>query len=106
MLTASGTLGCQSGLQPAEEIAHTEQKLLGPGLGNLTYLPGEQYTMVSPIVTDVSPLGHLSFVAMAQGYLITPYIDGGTFNGNLAVWDVSNPRNAVKVKDYRQPAGT
>jgi YVTN family beta-propeller protein len=103
-LAAVGTLSCRG--DASAPLDHLHQELQGPGLGNLSYAAAEQYTMISPIVTDTAPLGHLSQVAMANGYLVTPYIDGGGFNGNLAVWDVSNPRNAVRVKDYKQPAGT
>src|SRR5687767_2165569 len=75
-LAAATALGsCQGGSAPRDDLASTQQRLMGPGLGNLTYQPGELYTMASPIVTDVSPLGHLSFVAMSGGYLVTPYID-------------------------------
>ena len=104
-LAAAAPLACR-GEALESPLEPLYQELVGPGLGNLTYTTAEQYKMISPIVTDTAPLGHLSQVAMANGYLITPYIDGGGANGNLAVWDVSNPRNAVRVKDYKQPAGT
>jgi Chitobiase/beta-hexosaminidase C-terminal domain/Bacterial Ig-like domain/PKD domain/RoxA-like, cytochrome c-like len=53
-------------------------------------------------ISDQCKMGHFSFAAMANGYLVTPYIDGGKFDGNFAVWNVSNPRNPIRVKDYRQ----
>jgi hypothetical protein len=57
-------------------------------------------------ISDECKMGHFSAAAMANGYLVTPYIDKGKLKGNFAVWNVSDPRNPVRVKDYRQIPGT
>jgi len=71
----------------------------GPGLGNLTYDSNELF---KPISLIQSPHGHGN-AAMVNGYLMTIYSsDGGgtSSDGGIEFWDVSDPRNPVRVKQY------
>ena len=82
---------------------------IGPGLGNLTYSSGEQYTSIATIN---SPKVHGN-VAMVQGYLFVPFAEDGGVNGGFDFFDVSNPRNPTRAyqkfdastADIREPHG-
>lgn len=71
----------------------------GPGLGNLTYSSAELW---NPISVIKSREGH-GKVFMSDGYLNVIWDkDGGgaTTVGGMDVWDVSDPRNPVKVRTH------
>jgi hypothetical protein len=71
----------------------------GPGLGQLTYEPEELFQPISVIST---PSGE-GFVHMVDGYLFVPFSKDGNkgFEGGMAVYDMSDPRNPVPVYTHR-----
>jgi hypothetical protein len=71
---------------------------VGPGLGNLTYNSSELFKSIWKYTT---PQHYGSNTAiMHNGYLITTYTpDSGRPPGGIMIWDVSNPRSPVLVKD-------
>lgn len=74
----------------------------GPGLGQLTYGPGELFQPISVINTPGKFTGE-GFVHMVDGYLFVPFAKDGNkdFDGGIAIYDVSDPRNPVLVYNHR-----
>jgi len=85
---------------PALAQVHTSPND-GPGLGNLTYAPGELFTTLSRIAAPpTTPRQGPGNVDMVNGYLmvLTESDGGGTVNSAaIEFWDVSNPRNPTRV---------
>lgn len=78
-------------------------RVLGPGLGNLTYEASELF---QPVGFIESPEGHGN-AAMVGGYLMAMYSsDGGgsPSDGGIEMWDVSNPRQPQMVKRFESDA--
>jgi DNA-binding beta-propeller fold protein YncE/cytochrome c peroxidase len=74
-------------------------RAFGPGLGNLPYSQDE---LMKPVSLLRSPRGHGN-AAIVGGYLMVIYSsDGGgrSGDGGIELWDVSDPRNPVVVKQY------
>src|SRR5690606_693060 len=73
----------------------------GPGLGNLAYQPEELFTTLSRIAAPpTSPRQGPGNVDMVNGYLMvmTESDGGGTpTSGAIEFWNVSDPRNPVRV---------
>lgn len=89
----------------------------GPGLGNLTYTPAENFTMVSPLIDDTTNFlppdypGSKHFgvnvMTMLNGYMIGIFApDSGGGPGGFIALDVSNPRSATLVKQIYEPDTT
>ncbi|OZG70391.1 hypothetical protein BTA51_26490 [Hahella sp. CCB-MM4] len=94
----------------------------GPGLGNLSYSPGEVFTQISPSVDnaeDGSDSGFLppdypyrkdygvNVATMVNGYLIGIFApDSGRGPGGWIALDASNPRNLELVKRVYEPDNT
>jgi hypothetical protein len=70
----------------------------GPGLGNLTYTSSELFKSIWKYTT---PQHYGSNIAiMHNGYLVTTYTpDSGNPPGGIMIWNVSNPRSPVLVKN-------
>lgn len=72
----------------------------GPGLGNLSYAPGEVLTTLARFDhASGAPYGH-GFVAMHRGYLVVPFAldaGGGLGSGGFAFYDVSDPRSVQRT---------
>ena len=70
----------------------------GPGLGNLTYSGAESFRSIWKYTTAQHYGSNIA--VMHNGYLVTTYTpDSGRPPGGIMVWDVSNPRSPVLVKN-------
>lgn len=80
----------------------------GPGLGNLTYGPGEVGTVIATFTGgNGAPRGHGN-VLLLRGYLVVVFSDdggGGGTSGGFAVYDIANPRSpTLKLTTSGNPA--
>jgi len=84
----------------------------GPGLPNLTYTDAELFKPLKIIKSDVNGAarGH-GTVQMVDGWLFVPFgVDSGKAGGGFSFYDISDPRNPVKVSQVnnsglREPHG-
>lgn len=88
-----------SALVPALAFAQAQ----GPGLPSITYTSGELFKELDKISTlPIRKHVGNNTASMASGYLMmTNSHNGGHNTGGLSFWDVSNPRNARKIREYR-----
>ena len=80
----------------------------GPGLGNLTYAPGELYSTIATFTSaNSAPRGH-GFTPMHKGYLVVIFSNdggGGNGSGGFTFYNVSNPRSPqATFTTYNNPA--
>jgi DNA-binding beta-propeller fold protein YncE len=79
-------------------LAPSKARADGPGLGNLTYSPGEQFSTIATFTdANSAPRGH-GVVMMHRGYLAVVFSNdggGGNGSGGFSFYDVSNPRSPV-----------
>jgi mono/diheme cytochrome c family protein/PKD repeat protein len=91
MASLRRVFSCLAALLCAGAFPFEARAANGPGLGNLTYAPGELFTSLASVM---SPFGQGN-VAMVNGYLMVIYSTdaGGTaFDGGIDFWSVENPR--------------
>ena len=88
-----------SALVPAIAFAQVQ----GPGLPSITYTSGELFKQLDKISTlPIKKHVGNNTASMASGYLMmTNSHNGGHDTGGLSFWDVSNPKNVRKIKEYR-----
>ena len=84
----------------------------GPGLGNLTYTPSENYTRISPLFDDTTGFlpsdrtdDGINMTTMLNGYMIGVFSPDapGFFQGGFIAVDVSDPRNVSLVTTVYEP---